>query len=200
MIVAILIEMVTFISAIATSYIYEGKALLKLGEENYRIRIGKLESYDKDLEQNLFPPLYKEKKNLNFYLDFILSFIPGLNILCSHIKGKKRYKNIVDDLMNKGIIIPMTEEEIIAYTNSENVLEKIYYLVFEAMDSSKSTDADLENVGNVIDLEEVEISEEIKKEAYERDISYMEAMISFESTEEKPKQKKKRKNTIYRRS
>ncbi len=196
MAVAILLEALTLIGTIVTSYIYEGKSLLKLGRENYKIRFGEFENYNKDLEQNLFPPFCKEKRPYKFYLECILFLIPGVNLLCSHIKGNKRYKTIVYNLSKKRIIVPMTMDEVDTYQNSEKPLEKIHYILFNSMESYKPYEIDLEGLDTCVDsIGVTEISEEVEKEAYERDISYIEALLSLEESYEPPKQKKLKKSS-----
>ncbi len=50
----IIIELLSCLSAIVTSFLYEGKSLLLLGQEKYKIKLWCLKEYDEVLKSIFF--------------------------------------------------------------------------------------------------------------------------------------------------
>lgn len=189
--VVLILELTTCICSYCVSLLYENKALLVLGEENYKIRLGKFKKYDKHSKKFFFPTL-SEKNKCKFYKDYILFFVPGINIVYSFITGMKKCNTIINDLKKENIIVQMNEEEKEKYECLEGSLDKISFVMFNSMDSYKSNDMVLDSVRNCESLNddyknqiEKDLSDyyAIQEDWYKNDVSYVVSLFGFSERE-----------------
>ena len=203
--VLIILELLSCLITMTISFVYEGKGLLRLGKENYKIRLGKFEQYDEKMKCNFFPIMYSKINKLRLYIDYFIFLIPGFNIIYSLLEGNKKYNNIIDELLSKDIIVLMNDEENQEYSNLKSIFEKINFTLFNSMDSYSKPSVNLINTINESFLCEKgesynqianDLNEyyKIKEESYEKDVSYLTSIFEFEEDKEEVKVKK-----IYRR-
>lgn len=197
----IIIELLSCLSTIVTSFLYEGKVLLLLGKENYKIKLGHFKEYNEELKSSFFPVMSENVSTLKLYIDYIIFLIPGINLIYSIFKGNKKCKNIIDTLKSKDIITSMNDVEKQNYNNIKNVSEKINFILYNSMDSYKKPNIEVLNIIN--EWESYEKNEsysqiasdlkdyyKIKDECYEKDVSYLVSMFDFQNEKEENKVKK----------
>lgn len=180
----LIIELLSCIGTGAISFIYEGKALLSLGKENYKIKLGCFEEGQEEFEKRFFPVISKKVSKFRFYSDYIIFMIPGINLIYSLIKGMKKNKNIVESLKSKDLITLMSEEEIKEYNSIKDVGTKMDFILFNSIDTYKAPDDKiLDNIEKCSTCEENEQGRQMAKilneyyknndECYKNDMSYL---------------------------
>lgn len=180
---------------------YEGKSLLLLGQEKYKIKLGCLKEYDEVLKSIFFPTINKNTNKLKFYIDYLIFLIPIVNFVYSLVKGNIKCDNIIKILKSKDIITPMNEEENAFYNEIENKIEKINFVLFNSMDSYTKDEVKLvnntkENSYYQVNEYKNEIEDDLtecylpRKEQYQKDISYLVSMFDFHGEKEENKVKK----------
>ena len=202
-ILLIILELLSCLITMIVSFVYESKGLLRLGKENYKIRLGKFEQYDEKMKCNFFPVMYSKINKLRFCIDYFIFLIPGLNIIYSLLEGNKKYNNIIDELLSKDIVILMNDEENQEYSNLKSIFEKINFTLFNSMDSYSKPSVNLiNNIDESFSCEKEcynqianDLNEyyKIKEESYEKDVSYLTSIFEFEEDKEEVKIKKLKK-------
>lgn len=197
----IIIELLSCLSAISTSFLYEGKALLLLGQEKYKIKLGCLKEYNEVLKSSFFPIMNKNANKLRFYIDYLIFLIPVVNFVYSLVKGNIKCNNIIKILKSKDIIIAMNEEEKDFYNEIENKIEMINFVLFNSMDSYKKGEWKLVNntkenssyqtneYNNQIENDLTECYSP-REEQHQKDVSYLVSMFEFQNEKEENKVKK----------
>ena len=197
----LIIELLSCLSTITISFLYEGKALLLLGKENYKIKLGHFKEYNEELKISFFPVMSENVSTLKLYIDYIIFLIPGINLIYSIFKGNKKCNNIIETLKSKDIIISMNDAEKQNYNNIKNVHKKINFILFNSMDSYKKPDTEVLNIINEWDsceknecysqiAADLKDYYKIKNECYEKDVSHLVSILSLQDKEEKIKVKK----------
>lgn len=124
------------IGTIAASMVIIGKGsiegLFKLYDEGYKL------SNDINLEEEL--EIISTKVTLNLDKSFLSAFdkialiIPGLNVLDAKLynyRYSKEIKNVIDELLEDGLIVPMSDLEKDNYSYMNDLTNKLLFLDFQ---------------------------------------------------------------------
>ncbi len=189
----IIIELLSCLSTVTTSFLYEGRTLLLLGQENYKIKLGKLKECNEELQSNFFPTMNEDADKVRFYVDYFIFFIPIVNFVYSLFKGNIKYSEAIKNLKSKDIIIPMNEREKCFYNEIENKMEKISFVLFDSMDSYETDEVDNIKENKSCQLNEnnnqVVIDNLTRKKQHQKDVSYLVSMLDFQDENAKNKVK-----------
>ena len=120
---AIIIELASVVGSIAITFNTVIDGVLEIGKSGYRI--------DKDILEEIKEKDKKKKERSKFkkFLDWVLLFIPGINLISTGIGYFKFKKAVMNDPQIKEVIIPMTEEEKEEYSKIKSRVAKMDFLV-----------------------------------------------------------------------
>lgn len=193
----IIIELLSCLSAFISSFLYEGKALLLLGNNNYKIKLGCLEEFNDVLLTSFFPIIKQNSKKLLLYMDYFIFMIPIVNFFYSLVRGNKKCNTIIQILESKNIIIPMTDREKHLYNEMKNKMDKIHFILFNSMDTYKVDPVNDTINNNSYPMNDCSNQTEksleycsIMEEKYQKDSSYLVSMFDFKEKKEENKVKR----------
>lgn len=192
------IGVLTCLISLIITLTYEGKSILLLGKNNYKVQLGSFKNFDEEIKQNFFPPLTNNIKKTRYMKSYIIFFIPIINIIYAIIKGNKKYNDVITRLNEKNIIVKMNDKEIKEYSEINSKASKISFVLFNSIHSYKKSNITLVKDSNEYKLENNnKVSFALidyyknKEKIYEKDIDYLTEMFNFKKEEEKIKQLKK---------
>ena len=123
---AIIIELASVVGSVVITFNTMIDGVLEIGKNGYRIDKDTLEEIkEKNKNKN-------ERSKFKKILDWVLLFIPGINLINTGI-GYFKFKNLIrksikNDPQIKEVIIPMTEEEKEEYSKIKSRVAKMDFL------------------------------------------------------------------------